>query len=114
MSLIINTLKNYKYKHFDIRLVIFVISLTVLGIQVISSATDSNEYETYKKNWQAAQQVANETQDAMLAKTQEWAEAMKAIVENELTDFATTMEEQLTGGISFDEMLTSMERRSSL
>lgn len=46
MSLIINTLKNYKYKHFDIRLVIFVISLTVLGIQVISSATDSNEYET--------------------------------------------------------------------
>ena len=75
---------------------------------------DSNEYETYKKNWQAAQQVANETQDAMLAKTQEWAEAMKAIVENELTDFATTMEEQLTGGISLDEMLTSMERRSSL
>ena len=39
MSSIINTLKNYKYKHLDIRLIIIVIGLTILGIQVISSAT---------------------------------------------------------------------------
>ena len=74
----------------------------------------SNEYETYKKNWIAAQEAANEAQDNMLNKTEEWAEAMKAIVENELADLAHTMEESLTGGTSFDELLTSMERRSSL
>lgn len=74
----------------------------------------SNEYETYKKNWIAAQQAANEAQDAMLNKTEEWAESMKAIVENELAGLAKTMEESLTGGTSFDELLTSMERRSSL
>ena len=40
MSSIINTLKNYKYKHLDIRLIILVIGLTTLGIKVISSATN--------------------------------------------------------------------------
>jgi hypothetical protein len=50
----------------------------------------------------------------MLSKTEEWAEAMKAVVENELAGLAKTMEESLTGGTSFDELLTSMERRSSL
>ncbi|MBE5927348.1 MAG: rod shape-determining protein RodA [Lachnospiraceae bacterium] len=39
MSSIINTLKNYKYRHLDIRLIILVFGLTILGIQVISSAT---------------------------------------------------------------------------
>ena len=74
----------------------------------------SNEYETYKKNWQAAEAAAQESQDAMLSKTQEWAEAMKAIIENELADFADQLEKSLTGGVSFDELMTSMERRSSL
>ena len=74
----------------------------------------SNEYETYKKNWQAAQAAANEAQDAMLSKTEEWAEAMKSIIENELAEMADTLEKSLTGGVSFDELLTSMERRSSL
>lgn len=75
---------------------------------------DSNEYETYKKNWQAAEAAAQESQDAMLSKTQEWAEAMKSIIENELADFADQLEKSLTGGVSFDELMTSMERRSSL
>ena len=50
----------------------------------------------------------------MLAKTQEWAEAMKAVVENELEGLAKTLEEAMTGGTNFDTMLTSMERASSL
>lgn len=81
----------------------------------MATATEgSNEYETYKKNWQAAQAAANDAQDAMLSKTEEWAEAMKSIIENELAEMADTLEKSLTGGVSFDELLTSMERRSSL
>ena len=81
----------------------------------MSEATlGSNEYETYKKNWQAAQEAANEAQDTMLSKTEEWAEAMKSIIETELEEFADLLEKSLTGGTSFDELLTSMERRSSL
>lgn len=45
MGLIINTFKNYQFRHFNIRLVIWVIALTILGINVISSATESSVYE---------------------------------------------------------------------
>jgi hypothetical protein len=38
----------------------------------------------------------------MLSKTKEWAEAMKAIMENKLSDLAQTLENNLTGGTSFE------------
>ena len=82
--------------------------------QMATAIEGSNEYETYKQNWQAAQEAANNAQDAMLSKTEEWAEAMKAIVENELAEMSDILEKSFTGGISFDELMTSMERRNSL
>ncbi len=45
MGLIVNTLKNYQLRHLNLRLIIWVIGLTVLGINVISSATNSSLYE---------------------------------------------------------------------
>ncbi|MBQ3665536.1 MAG: rod shape-determining protein RodA [Lachnospiraceae bacterium] len=45
MTKIIETLRSYKFRHFNIRLLIWVCALTVLGILVISSATDSDVYE---------------------------------------------------------------------
>lgn len=45
MTKIIETLRSYKFRHFNIRLLIWVCALTVLGILVISSATDSDIYE---------------------------------------------------------------------
>jgi hypothetical protein len=43
-----------------------------------------------------------EAQSDMLDKTEQWAEAMKAVVENELAGLAHSLEEALTGGTSFD------------
>lgn len=45
MSKILETLKNYKYRYFNIRLLFWVCALTILGIFVIASATDSDVYE---------------------------------------------------------------------
>lgn len=45
MTRIFNTLKNYKYRHFNIRLLIWVCALTTIGIFVIASATPSDIYE---------------------------------------------------------------------
>lgn len=45
MGLIINTLKNYQYRHLNVRLIVWVVALTVLGINVIASATDSSSFE---------------------------------------------------------------------
>lgn len=45
MTKIFETLKSYKFRHFNIRLVIWVFALTTIGIMAISSATDSTIYE---------------------------------------------------------------------
>lgn len=45
MNRIVNTLKSYKFRHFNIRLIIWVVVLTVIGINVIASATHSDTYE---------------------------------------------------------------------
>lgn len=75
---------------------------------------DSAAFEVYKKEWEAAEAATREAQDRMLSATAEWAESMKAVLTNELSDFASTLEQQLTGGTSFDEMTTSLERAASL
>jgi hypothetical protein len=73
------------------------------------------DYERYKTYWQNAQESANEAQDNMLAKTEEWAEAMRAVVENELADLGKTLEKSLTGEFgNFENLTTSMERANSL
>ena len=45
MARIFETLKSYKFRHFNIRLLIWVCALTVIGILAIASATDSDIYE---------------------------------------------------------------------
>lgn len=45
MTKIFETLKSYKFRHFNIRLLIWVCALTTIGIFVIASATDSDVYE---------------------------------------------------------------------
>lgn len=77
-------------------------------------AENDSRYDLYKKEWEAAEEAMREAQDSMLSATEEWAEAMKATVENELSGLADTLEKALTGGISFDELSQSMERASSL
>lgn len=83
--------------------------------KLMNSVSSSDAaYELYKNEWEAAEQAMREAQDNMLSKTAEWAEAMKATIENELAGLGETLEKSLTGGMSFDELGTSMERAASL
>jgi hypothetical protein len=82
--------------------------------KMLAAADGSIEQENYRKNWEAAQEAANEAQENMLSKTEAWAEAMKAVVENELKSLARTLEESLTGGSNFDTLLQDMDRASNL
>ena len=72
------------------------------------------ELEIIKANWEAAEASANEAQDQMLSDAEAWAEALKAVLENELADLSQTLENALTGGTSFDTLTTQMERAASL
>jgi predicted transcriptional regulator len=58
--------------------------------------------------------AANEAEDAYLSKAEEWAEALKAVLENALKDAGKQLEEALTGGTTFDVLTTRMERANSL
>ena len=75
---------------------------------------DEKAAELYLKQYEAALAAANEAQDVYLSKAEEWAEALKAVLENKLADIGKTLEEALTGGTSFDEISKQMERASSL
>lgn len=79
-----------------------------------SAINDPAAFEAYKKEWEAAEAAARTAQENMLAQTEAWAESMKSVIQNKLSDFASTLEDQLTGGTSFDEMTTSIERAASL
>jgi hypothetical protein len=46
------------------------------------------ELEIIKANWEAAEASANEAQDQMLSDAEAWAEALKAVLENELADLS--------------------------
>ena len=74
----------------------------------------SEEWETYNQNWEEAQTKARDAQDKMLSDLQAWAESEKAILENTLADLGEELEKALTGGLSFDQLNTSMERAASL
>lgn len=78
------------------------------------SETNEEAKKLYEQEWKAAEQAMREAQDNMLSKTAEWAEAIKATIENELAGLGETLEKSLTGGMSFDELGTSMERAASL
>ena len=75
---------------------------------------DTAAAEVYQKEWEAANEAAMDAQAEMLDKTEEWAEAMRVVVENKLAGLAKSLEEALTGGTSFDEMTASIERAASL
>lgn len=75
---------------------------------------DAAQAEYYKKQWQTAQNAADEAQSNLLEKTQAWAKAEKKVIENSLSALGRSLEETLTGGTSFDELTTAMDRAESL
>ena len=80
------------------------------------AASTPEEAEMLKKEWEAAQVAANEAQDEMLSKTEQWAEAMTAVAQNKLKGLGQALEDALTAGFggSFDAMTTAMQRANSL
>ena len=70
--------------------------------------------ELYKKQYEAALQAANEAEEEYLSSVEEWAESVKAVLENTMADLSRTLENALTGGTSFDQMSIALERAASL
>ena len=75
-----------------------------------SVETGSAAWELFNNELQAITEAVNEAEDKMLSKTEEWAEAMKAVMENTFNKAAYEMEMAMTSGMGFDALNNSLDR----
>lgn len=78
--------------------------------QMAAVEEGSAEWEVYNKELEAVTKATNQAEEDMLAATEEWAEAMKAVMENTFTKAARDMEMAFTNGLGFDYLNKSMDR----
>lgn len=64
----------------------------------------------WKEQWDAEIDALDEAQAEMLGLTEEWVEAMKAVIENNMNKIAETLEKTLTGGTTFDTMMDEFDK----
>lgn len=64
----------------------------------------------WKEQWDAEIDALDAAQAEMLGLTEEWAEAMKAVIENNMNKIAETLEKTLTGGTTFDTMMDEFDK----
>ena len=74
---------------------------------------DSAAWEVLNNKLQAATEAVNRAEEEMLSKTEEWAEAMKAVMENTFAEAAHNMEMAMTQGMGFDMLNGSLDRLSA-
>ena len=75
-----------------------------------SVETGSAAWELFNNELQAITEAVNEAEEKMLSKTEEWAEAMKAVMENTFNKAAYEMEMAMTSGMGFDALNNSLDR----
>ena len=75
---------------------------------------DKAAAELHLKEYEAALAAANEAEENYLSSAEEWAESLRAVLENTMKGLAQDLENILTGGTSFTQMTTAMERAASL
>lgn len=81
--------------------------------QSLANAQDEAARELFEEELKAITTKVNEAQEEMLSKTEEWAEAQKAIMENAMAEAAKAMEEEFTDGLGFDALSNSIDRLNS-
>lgn len=64
----------------------------------------------WKEQWDAEIDALDAAQEEMLSLTEEWAEAMKSVIENNMNKITETLEKTLTGGTAFDTMMDEFDK----
>ena len=78
---------------------------------------DKDNDATYKalvKNVETARKAAQDAQNQSLSDATAWAQAMRDEVEFQMNEIYKSMEKAFTGGSTFDEITTNMQRKSTL
>ena len=71
---------------------------------------DEAMIEMYQKEWDAIVDETDAAQEQVLSLTEEWAEAMKSVIQNNMEKIADTLEKTLTGGTTFDTLMDGFDK----
>lgn len=81
--------------------------------QMNNAIEDSEEWEEYKNNYEAALAAAQTAQEEMYATAEEKINALKTLIENNLAEIADKFENMLTKGLGFDSISKYIDLASS-
>ena len=78
--------------------------------QAALASGNADMAEWWKEQWDAEVDALDEAQTEMLDLTEQWAEAMKAVIENNMNQISETLEKSLTDGLGFDRLMDNFEK----
>jgi hypothetical protein len=78
--------------------------------QAALAAGDNDMAQWWKEQWDAEIDALDAAQAEMLGLTEEWAESMKAVIENNMAKIAETLEKTLTNGLGFDALMDGFDK----
>ena len=79
-------------------------------LQAAIKSGDEAKIEMYQKEWDAIVDETDAAQEQVLSLTEEWAEAMKSVIQNNMEKIADTLEKALTGGTTFDTLMDGFDK----
>ena len=76
--------------------------------------SDNEELKQYwQDQWDAIVDKTDEAQDKVLSLTEEWAENMRAVIENNLAEASDKLEKSLTNGFGFEYLLDQWDKMNT-
>lgn len=79
-------------------------------LQAAIASGDKAMIEMYQKEWDAIVDETDAAQEQVLSLTEEWVEAMKSVIQNNMEKIADTLEKTLTGGTTFDTLMDGFDK----
>lgn len=79
-------------------------------LQAAIKSGDEAKIEMYRKEWDAIVDETDAAQEQVLSLTEEWAEAMKSVIQNNMEKIADTLEKTLTDGTNFDTLMDGFDK----
>ena len=80
----------------------------------MANTTDEAALELYREEWDALIDTMDAAQAEALGLTEEWVEAERAIIENNMAKTADTLEKTFTDGLGFDELMSQYDRLNTV
>jgi F0F1-type ATP synthase membrane subunit b/b' len=71
---------------------------------------DEESVKFWQEQWDAIVDATDEAQEQVLSLTEEWAEAMRATIDNNMARIKDTLEKTLTDGMGFDFLMEEFDR----